>query len=125
MFSFVAKVSFVLCVVTISLLSLSPSESVPQVGGFDKVVHFLSYFFLSLSFWLGFNKVKAAWFVLVLLVLFGVCIEILQSFVPGRMMSFMDAVANALGVLAGFWMFMAMFNVMFKAMLKNKMGNLK
>ncbi|NRB78881.1 MAG: VanZ family protein [Saccharospirillaceae bacterium] len=98
----ITKINFVLCLIAISMLSLSPSESVPQVGGYDKIVHFLSYLILSMSFWLGFQKAKPVWLVLILLIMFGVLIEILQSFVPGRLMSLMDAIANGLGILVGY-----------------------
>ena len=114
------KVAFVLCLISITMLSLSPSDIVPQVGSYDKMVHFLSYLGLSFSFWFGFQNVKSAWKVslmLVLLVLFGLLIEGLQSFVPGRLMSLMDGVANGLGVLVGY--------AVFKCLLKFKIGVLK
>ena len=101
----IRKMSFVVCLLSITMLSLSPSDAVPQVGGYDKIVHCLSYLFLSFCFWAGFQKARPVWLMLVLLVLFGVLIEVFQSFVPGRLMSFWDSVANGLGVLIGYVLF--------------------
>ena len=98
----VGKVSFICSLIMISVLSLSPSESVLQVGHFDKAVHFLSYLYLSMSFWIGFKQARPIWLICACLILFGVLIEFLQSFVPGRLMSIMDAVANGLGVCFGY-----------------------
>jgi VanZ family protein len=75
--------------------------AVPNVGGSDKLGHFLSYAFLSIAFSLIICKRKSLWWVLLGLILFGILMEYLQSLTEYRYADPEDALANSLGVVFG------------------------
>ncbi|MEG6550211.1 VanZ family protein [Desulfocurvibacter africanus] len=80
-------------------LSLQPpSESALAVRHADKLYHFLGYALLGLLGILSFTTSAAKRRVLLFTLAFGVAMEFLQGFVPGRMPSFWDGVANTAGV---------------------------
>ena len=83
----------------VTVLSLVPA--VPNVGGSDKLGHFLSYAFLSIAFSLIIRKRKSLWWVLLGLILFGILMEYLQSLTEYRYADPRDALANSLGVVFG------------------------
>jgi len=91
-------------------LSTIPCVGLPEVSidHFDKIVHFFEYFVLSMLL------VKALFdhrddlpgkkvflFTLIIAGMYGIVMELLQSFIPGRTPSLADVAANVLGVLAG------------------------
>ena len=89
--------------VGIVYLSLkSPSGGV-HVQLNDKVGHFIGYGILSLNTFLvfGFRSRLQTTFILLFLIGWGVLMEGLQGFVPGREVSGLDIVANSIGVAIG------------------------
>jgi VanZ family protein len=95
--------------VGIVYLSLkSPSGGV-HVQLNDKVGHFIGYGILSLNTFLvfGFRSRWRTTFIVLFLIGWGVLMEWLQGFVPGREVSGLDIVANSIGVAIGttvsFW----------------------
>jgi hypothetical protein len=100
--AFLSRLFFVLWVLslgTVCYLSLSPKVEVSF--GFewdDTICHALAYAWLSTLALLGFQR---AWFRLVgvlLLIPFGIALEFVQQFVPGRHFSVVDMIANSIGV---------------------------
>lgn len=86
-------------VVAVVVLSLLPQEELPAVGLSDKVEHLIAYGLLTATAIIGFPR---HWRVFALLTwCLGVGLEGLQSLVPGRSPSILDAVANTLGVALG------------------------
>lgn len=78
----------------------------------DKSLHFLAYLVLVFLLWFAIHpdrKVNwrrtAVWWVLLVIVWYGVVDELLQSFVVGRSCDVMDFFANLTGVLAGLILF--------------------
>jgi VanZ family protein len=78
----------------------------------DKTLHFLAYLILSFLLWSAINPNKkvnwrnaTAWWILLVVVLYGVCDEVLQSFVRGRSRDVRDFVADVAGTLTGLIMF--------------------
>ncbi len=75
----------------------------------DKVGHFIGYGVLSLHTFLvfGFKPLRKGIFLIIGLIAWGVLMEGLQGFVPGREVSGLDIVANSIGVAIGtivsFW----------------------
>lgn len=66
----------------------------------DKVLHIAEFFFLSLLFLRAFVKEKWKWpfyFAILFTILYGALDELHQLFVPGRVMSFLDVMANSAG----------------------------
>jgi VanZ family protein len=93
-------------------LSVIPGKSLPDVGIFqiDKLVHFFFFGVLMLLCCYSVYKISPEkyFFISPLLmagiysVAFGVMIEILQKFVPGRSFSLADMLANSIGVGIGY-----------------------
>ncbi|WP_245979272.1 VanZ family protein [Solilutibacter pythonis] len=93
-----------LMIAVVVVLSLLPPRDIPAPPvGNDKLGHFLAYFFLMAGA-VQLHARKSAWLVMaLLLVLLGVGLEHAQGAMHlGRTADRMDALANTLGVLAGF-----------------------
>lgn len=91
--------------VILAWLSLTPgSDSTPYFPHDDKVMHFFAYCLFSLMC-IAFMETGFSTVIVALAVFFfGVFMEIGQSFVPMREPSFLDLLANTLGMLVGvFW----------------------
>ena len=94
--------------VIIFFLSSQPGNFVhfPQVAGIDKLLHLVAYGVLAGTFLYGLHPVthethRGLTVVIVLLfcILYGISDEFHQSFVPGRMVSVWDVVADGCGAL--------------------------
>ncbi|MFT5656784.1 MAG: VanZ family protein [Gammaproteobacteria bacterium] len=83
----------------VAILSLTPA--VPNIGGNDKLGHFVAYLALSISFSLIIQRRKSLWWILFGLVGFGLLMEYLQGLTSYRYADFADAIANSLGVVFG------------------------
>jgi len=91
-------------------LSSQPSIDTPSLfPGQDKLFHMVAFGILGF-FLMGGMKVtnsgyrtRQVWFVVILVVLYGLLDEFHQYFVPGRTMDIYDALADAAGGLLGAW----------------------
>ena len=105
----------------LSIFALSTFLSFPmQVEGIsftDKIQHSFAYFVLVLSFLIAFKKSdrlsgKKATRVVALTMLYGFSLELVQYlFFPNRYFEWLDALANMLGALAGYGLFMGVSRV--------------
>ena len=94
------RISLVLIIIGICYLSLTPTETI--IVGNDKISHFIAYSILMTNIGLLTYEYKLQFKLGVIgAVLFGIVIEVIQHFVPGRYMSFYDVLANSAGVLIG------------------------
>lgn len=88
----------------VAALSLLPSTTMPPTSLGDKVEHVIAYAVLGLlgvaSSPRGVTR-AAAWRTILGLAMFGITIELLQSFSPGRSPDALDAVADIAGASAG------------------------
>ena len=92
--------SFGVIFTLITLLSLLPPKSTINLGNQDKISHYIAYFFLSINALLiSQNRKKII--TILLIISYGIILECLQSFVPGRFPSYNDVIANLLGALSG------------------------
>jgi VanZ family protein len=101
-------VSLILVFIGITILSLLPPKSIEKLGEHDKINHFIAYAILSLNVGLVVKKLKTYLLYLPLLIGYGILLEYCQAFVPGREPSWLDALANAIGVVIGliiFWIY--------------------
>ena len=90
--------SLIVILIAITLLSLLPPKSSINLGSQDKASHFIAYFFLTINTLLISEKhIKS----ILLIILYGIILEYLQSFVPGRFPAYNDIIANSLGSLSG------------------------
>lgn len=81
--------------------SALPAAKLGVMPGSDKLWHLSGYLILALPiplFWTGWRKVCAAG---ILLALYGVGLEFVQRYVPGRGFELADMLANSTGVLCG------------------------
>lgn len=85
----------------ITVLSLLPPKSGMEIPTNDKVGHFLAYATFSFNLCLLVTRNKQFIWILTFAVCYGILIEFLQGFIPGRQPSFLDIVANSSGVLIG------------------------
>jgi VanZ family protein len=90
----------VLTVLVIWLSVKAPGEG-PGLPIWDKLQHFMAYAALGFAGSLGFPGRKPTIFLALGVVLLGAALEVAQSFVPARDMSFGDGVADLLGVAVG------------------------
>lgn len=93
-----ARVIFVLTFILVSFLFLAQSPAKPASLSFqhaDKVAHFGVFFVLAFTLHLAFRP--KVWLGLLLLFMYGLLIEVAQSYVPGRGAEALDLVADMLG----------------------------
>ena len=86
----------------ITYLSLIPAEELPKLELWDKLEHALAYAVVAVAAgvgWAGHRRAKAL--LGIGLMVLGVVLEFLQSFVPGRLTDPGDALANLTGILVG------------------------
>lgn len=99
----ILRVLLALELLVIVYFSLKSPQAGVNVQLNDKVGHFIGYGILSLNTFLvfGFRSKWHTTFILLFLIGWGVLMEWLQGFVPGRDVSGLDIVANAIGVAIG------------------------
>jgi len=98
----IARIAFALGALAIIFLSLLPADELPDIDVWDKLEHAIAYATVSLALGIGWAGQRRAWYLLGSgLVVLGVLLEYLQSFVPGRLADPADAVANLVGTLLG------------------------
>ncbi len=95
------RLLFVLYTLAIIIASLLPADPKAQVISWDKLAHFLAYFGMSLLAYLTFRTRNGRILAISFVIAIGLVIEWVQGFVPGRVTSWNDALANGLGVLIG------------------------
>ncbi|MBT1702225.1 VanZ family protein [Chryseosolibacter indicus] len=112
----------------ILIITLLPGKAIPDVGVWnaDKYVHFFIFGLLVILSAHGLtksnlikNKIPKPLLVAVVYsFVLGILIEVLQLFVPGRNFSFLDVVANSIGVALGYLIFVRFKNSIHKLMEK-------
>jgi len=113
--SFRQKLTIIPLLVYWALIFTSTHIPVPQLvckaGVWDKNLHFLAYFVLVFLLWFAISPDKkvnwrkaAAWWVLFVVVWYGVIDEVLQGYV-GRTPDFWDFLADLVGAIAGLILF--------------------
>lgn len=71
----------------------------------DKVVHFMIFLVLSINICYTFHGRAQLIPALLWAMLFGLFTEVVQQFIPGRGMDIYDGIADALGVITGFYLY--------------------
>jgi VanZ family protein len=90
-------------------LSLGPPTVGAEESQIDKLAHVAGY--AVLMFWWAQLIRSGRWRLAVAVVLFGAAIELLQGLAPERQPDAIDALANAAGVLIGWWAARALPNL--------------
>jgi VanZ family protein len=93
---------WIISIGTVSYLSLTSQAEFPFYFRWsDKLYHFLAYFWLSVLPFFGFASKKRALAWAPLMILLGIGLEFAQGFVPGRLFSIWDMIANSVGASTG------------------------
>ncbi len=98
------RILFALNLILIIVASLTPS-STPTLRNFDKVGHFAAYASLATLALFSFQPFRARLVVFLFAASLGIVIEWLQSFVPTRELSALDAVSNVAGLFMGIFVY--------------------
>lgn len=82
----------------VAFVSLMPS---PDIGGNDKVMHYLTYFLLSAGFSTLVRHHRSLIAVAIGLIGYGILLELLQGMTGYRYLEVYDMLANSVGVACG------------------------
>ena len=93
------RTCFGVALVVVAVLLLLPSDDLPSTGIWDKLEHALTFAILGVLEMIALPEQRYAWRLPIGLIGFGAICEVLQTWVPGREVSFADGLANAVGVL--------------------------
>ncbi len=95
------RILFFITLVAIEFLATTTSVHIEIVENiWDKANHFAAFLVLYVLFSLAYSELSFKSKSLLLL-LFGLQIEIVQSFIPGRYFSLLDVVADMIGIVLG------------------------
>ena len=110
--------SVILVFLVITIISLLPPRTNLEIPTNDKVGHLIAYAVFSLNICLLFPQVsKKLVLLLVAVICYGILLEFLQGFV-GRSTSFYDFLANTIGVIIGFGIYILVRKSFQNALLK-------
>ena len=87
-------------IVLISILSIQEIEVESSIDLSDKFIHFSCFLYLSIISWLSRIIYKELWLYVIVLA-YGILIEIVQIYIPYRSFEFLDIFADFLGIVAG------------------------
>ena len=94
------KLMFYGCLVSIEFLATTTQEIKPLAHTWDKANHFIAFMTLYILLSLAYKNLSIVVKILMLLA-FGMQIEIVQSFIPGRDFSGFDVIADSVGIMIG------------------------
>ena len=83
------------------LAIIPPSEGQIGFPYMDKLIHFFAFFILSVATLFAFQVTRIFQCIL-LIICFGICIEVIQYFIPYRSFEILDIIADIIGALIGF-----------------------
>ena len=86
--------------VLISILSIQEIEVQSPVNFSNKLLHFFCFLYLTAISWLSRIIYKELWLYVIVLA-YGILIEIVQIYIPYRSFEFLDIFADFLGILVG------------------------
>ena len=114
----------ILWLLLITLLGLTPGESMPVTNiwdffSFDKIAHFAVFAMLTLLLIIGFTKQYSFLFVryhainlgIGFALAYGIAIELLQLMIPERALEWQDMLANSIGVFVGWLVFYLIYKL--------------
>ena len=97
---FVNSLVFLLYAVLVAIVSLRPMSGA-SIDPWDKVLHFIVYAVFAVLGYQALKKGRRYFYVCLGIIAYGALIEVAQSYMPGRVMSGYDLLANTLGVVFG------------------------
>jgi len=116
------KILFYIATLTVLYLAIVPDNiTIPTIYA-DKIKHASAFFVLSLLLNRASSTIQHRFRNMGALLLFGLFIEILQSFFPNRDSSFADLLADAVGILL-FQLLYALFKLIREKIQKTSINN--
>jgi len=100
MYKKIFKVSFFVTLGMIEFLATTTRHIAVVESIWDKANHFMAFFVLYILLSLAYKELSIP-FKTVVLLAFGMQIEIVQSFIDGRYFSMFDVFADAIGIILG------------------------
>ncbi|OGQ60525.1 MAG: hypothetical protein A3J24_11675 [Deltaproteobacteria bacterium RIFCSPLOWO2_02_FULL_53_8] len=105
----IAYLSAIVYMAVILVMSVMPAQG-PQIENLDKLEHFAAYAIMG-GLWIwalearSAGKLNIIMSAVVISAVFGALVEVCQSFTQTRTASFLDALANGFGAIAGSYVF--------------------
>ena len=94
------KIILVISVPIITILSIHEVNLESSTNFLDKALHFLCFTYLTLITWLS-RILSKDLHVYVIVLAYGILIEIVQRFLPYRSFEYLDIFADFVGIIAG------------------------
>ena len=94
------KIILVISVPIITILSIHEVNLESSTNFLDKALHFLCFTYLTLITWLS-RFLSKDLHVYVIVLAYGILIEIVQRFLPHRSFEYLDIFADFVGIIAG------------------------
>ena len=94
------RLILVISILLISILSIQEIEPEYSVNYNDKLLHFFCFLYLTTICWLSRIVHKDLWLYVIVLA-YGILIEIVQIYIPYRSFEFLDIFADFIGISAG------------------------
>ena len=94
------RLILVISILSISILSIQEIEIQSSVSFSDKLLHFFCFLYLTILSWLS-RIISTELWLYVIVLAYGILIEIIQIYIPYRSFEFLDIFADFLGILGG------------------------
>ena len=95
-----SRLILLISIVMISILSFQEIQAEASFNLNDKLLHFGCFLYLTIISWLS-RIIHKELLLYVIVLAYGILIEIVQIYIPYRSFEFLDIFADFLGVLAG------------------------
>lgn len=95
------RIIYFIYIILILILSAIPLTTNAQINYLDKIEHIIAFILYFIFSFYSFPKLNIIFHIL-LGILFGLLIEIIQSFVPFREFSVFDLIADIVGLITGY-----------------------
>lgn len=97
-YTFLARVSLAIALVTMTILGLVPTEQIPLSDWNDKAQHIIAFLILAFLIDASYPETELNWKKTLALFGYGLMLEGLQGFTDYRQLSGLDLLANAAGI---------------------------
>jgi len=104
-------IAYALLVMTFSLIPTAIGGSAMYA---DKLAHFIAYGGMGFLAYISVASVNKRVYLFLLVISLGVVLEFFQLYIPGRSASFVDIMANTLGVIVGYFVGWILLAVAFR-----------
>lgn len=95
----------VISLIIVLIATLTPGNGKIAGDYFDKVAHFIIFFFLSINICYKYQKNEKLIEAIFWGIILGFTTEVIQQFIPGRNMDIYDGIADTLGIISGYYFY--------------------